>query len=79
VSNVGIILIVLAVGSLAIWWVRDLRHGRRARQLVPAPSEDDDAVDDESAVVDLDDPVVTGFFATPPPEYEEPESLQRRP
>ncbi len=79
VSNVGIILIVLAVVSLAIWWVRDLRHGRRARQLVPSPSEDDDAADDESVVVDLDDPVVTGFFATAPPEYEEPESLQRRP
>jgi hypothetical protein len=40
VSGVGVILIVLAIISLGIWWVRDLRHGRRARQLVPPPEED---------------------------------------
>jgi hypothetical protein len=79
VSDVGIILIVLAVVSLAIWWVRDLRHGRRARQLVPAPTDDDDVAEDGTVVVDLNDPVVNGFFATPPPEFDEPESLQRRP
>jgi hypothetical protein len=39
VSGVGIILIALAAASLAIWWARDLRHGRRARRLVPAPGE----------------------------------------
>jgi hypothetical protein len=42
VSGVGIVLIAVALISLAIWWGRDLRHGRRARQLVPAPSEDED-------------------------------------
>jgi hypothetical protein len=40
VSGVGIILIALAVVSLAIWWVRDLRYGRRARRLVPPPGEE---------------------------------------
>jgi hypothetical protein len=40
VSGVGVVLIVLAIVSLGIWWVRDLRHGRRARQLVPAPEEE---------------------------------------
>jgi hypothetical protein len=40
VSGVGIVLIGLAVLSLGIWWARDLRYGRRARRLVPAPSED---------------------------------------
>jgi Family of unknown function (DUF6049) len=61
VSGVGIVLIVLAVVSLAIWWIRDLRHGRRARRLVPAPAEEDE-----------DDPVVSAFFSTPPPEYDKP-------
>jgi hypothetical protein len=40
VSGVGIVLIVLAVLSLAVWWGRDLHHGRRARQLVPAPVDE---------------------------------------
>jgi hypothetical protein len=42
VSGVGIVLIVVAVVSLGLWWARDLRHGRRARQLVPAPGDDGD-------------------------------------
>lgn len=62
VSGVGIVLIVLAAVSLAIWWARDLRHGRRARRLVPAPDFDEEkgAADD----------VVDDFFATPGPDYE---------
>ena len=51
VSGVGIILIVLAVLSLAVWWARDLHHGRRARRLVPAPADDtavEDTADDGS-------------------------------
>lgn len=35
VSDVGIALIVIATASLAAWWVRDLRHGRRAARLMP--------------------------------------------
>jgi Family of unknown function (DUF6049) len=61
ISNVGIVLIVVTLLSLAIWWVRDLRHGRRARQLVPSPI----ATDDETLTAD---PVVDAFFAQPPPE-----------
>ncbi|HSS09064.1 MAG TPA: murein biosynthesis integral membrane protein MurJ [Acidimicrobiales bacterium] len=34
-SGVGIILSVGAALLLLMWWVRDLRHGRRARRLVP--------------------------------------------
>jgi putative peptidoglycan lipid II flippase len=36
-SGVGILLSIGAAFLLAIWWIRDLRHGRRARGLVPAP------------------------------------------
>ncbi|HEX4862881.1 MAG TPA: hypothetical protein VFV02_02340, partial [Acidimicrobiales bacterium] len=61
VSNVGVILIVLAVASLAIWWARDLRHGRRARKLVPPPTFDEHQFSD--------DPAVREFFENPPPGY----------
>jgi hypothetical protein len=40
VSGVGVVLILVAIISLAIWWIRDLRHGRRARRLVPAPPDE---------------------------------------
>lgn len=64
VSGVGVVLIVVAVLSLAVWWGRDLRHGRRADRLVPAPVDD---ADDSDTVVS--DPVVDDFFSQPPPEY----------
>jgi hypothetical protein len=54
VSGVGVVLILLAIVSLAIWWIRDLRHGRRARRLVPAPP-DDPASPDEDVVGDSED------------------------
>lgn len=61
VSGVGIILIIVAVLSLAVWWGRDLRHGRRPGKLAPAPGEDE---------VDLGgDPVVHEFFQSEPPQY----------
>ena len=43
VSLVAIILMIGALLFLGVWWVRDRRHGRRARQLVdpPMPSTDD--------------------------------------
>jgi len=63
VSGVGVILIILAVLSLALWWGRDLRHGRRARRLVPAPGED------EPELL-VDDPVVREFFEKPPPGFD---------
>ncbi|HEX3426951.1 MAG TPA: murein biosynthesis integral membrane protein MurJ [Acidimicrobiales bacterium] len=34
-SGVGVILSILAVLLLAVWWLRDVRHSRRARRLVP--------------------------------------------
>jgi hypothetical protein len=46
VSGVGVVLIVVAIVGLAIWWVRDVRHGRRDRQLVPAPDEEANAEND---------------------------------
>lgn len=43
VSGVGVVIIVVALLSLAIWWARDLRHGRRPRRLAPAPDSESDA------------------------------------
>lgn len=62
VSSVGIIVGVVAVLSLLVWWVRDLRHGRRPRKLAPPPGDDPDAV--ATLGEDLD-----GFFSSPPPEW----------
>lgn len=67
VSGVGLILIIVAVLSLAVWWGRDLHHGRRPGKLAPAPDSDSDGDDEE---VDLGaDPVVHEFFKTEPPHY----------
>ena len=43
VSGAGVVLIVVAFVSLAVWWVRDLRHGRRPRGMAPSPIEEADA------------------------------------
>ena len=56
VSGVGVVLIGLAVVSLAIWWARDLHHGRRARRLVPSPID-----------LHVEDDAVEEFFRQPPP------------
>jgi Family of unknown function (DUF6049) len=75
ISGVGVVVIVLAVLSLAIWWVRDLRRGRRRRQLVPAPVEPggDDGPDGPGPAAPVSgDPVVDDFFTRPPPEYDRP-------
>jgi hypothetical protein len=71
VSNAGVILIVLAVASLAIWWARDLRHGRRARKLVPPPVFDEPQLSD--------DPAVRDFFDKPPPGYTKEDDSPARP
>ena len=39
-SGVAIILAILAAVSLAVWWGRDLRRGRRRRGLIPSPFDD---------------------------------------
>jgi hypothetical protein len=78
ISGVGVVLIVLAVVSLGVWWVRDLRHGRRARRLVPAPmdprivTDTDPGAHSEATDPVSEDPVVNEFFAKPPPDYREP-------
>jgi hypothetical protein len=74
ISGVGVVVIVLAVVSLAVWWVRDLRRGRRPRQLVPAPVDPgEDGTDGTvEATAMSGDPVVDDFFTRPPPEYDQP-------
>lgn len=52
VSGVGVILIAVAVLSLAIWWARDLRHGRRPRGMVPAPAAEPESTDAMSPIGD---------------------------
>jgi hypothetical protein len=54
VSGVGIILIAVAVVSLAIWWGRDLRYGRRARRLVPAPGEEGEYAEGDGSAEDFE-------------------------
>ncbi len=41
ISDVGYILIGGAGLFLAVWWVRNARHGRRAKRLVPRPADDE--------------------------------------
>jgi hypothetical protein len=88
VSGVGVVLIVVAIVFLAIWWARDLRHGRRARQLVPAPGDEgeDDSVDHGPGDVANgratgapgdSDPLVRDFFSTPAPTYRDRPSKPR--
>ena len=65
-SGVGIVLSIGAALLLALWWGRDLHHGRRARQLVPAGVEGSDGGD---GVVPPDDAVDDDFdlpWPTPP-------------
>ena len=40
ISDVGWFLMVGAALFLGIWWVRNARHGRRARRLIPRPDDD---------------------------------------
>ena len=47
VSGVAIILAILAAVSLAVWWGRDLRRGRRRRGLIPSPFDDASSDADE--------------------------------
>ena len=91
VSGVGVVILILAIVSLAIWWIRDLRHGRRARQLMPAPGDDGEECGDGTLVVPEEGlpeqpPVVSDpeafdpvgdFFSTPAPDYDEGRSRPR--
>jgi hypothetical protein len=53
VSFAGWVLIFGAGFLLAIWWIRDARNGRRARQLVSRPDDGDVDEDDRSADLPL--------------------------
>jgi hypothetical protein len=59
VSGVGVVLIILAFVGLAYWWIRNIRHGRRARQLI-------EPVDPNAA-----EAVVEGTLS-PPPQSPDP-------
>lgn len=59
VSGAAIVIIVAGLAGLAIWWVRDLRRGRRPKGLVPAPE-----AEPEPAPAEFDE-----FFDQPPPEF----------
>ncbi len=48
--DVGLVVIIAAALFLLVWWLRNARHGRRARQLVPRPVDDDDTDDTQPAV-----------------------------
>ncbi|MDQ2754264.1 MAG: DUF6049 family protein [Actinomycetota bacterium] len=82
-SGVGVILIVVAGLSLALWWFGNARHGRRAHELIPVP---DPEMQPLAAPAALGAPVgapaqpgvapgtatpeiVAEFFASPPPAY----------
>jgi Family of unknown function (DUF6049) len=41
IGDVAVVLMVGAALFLAVWWVRNARHGRRARRLVPKPPDDE--------------------------------------
>ena len=61
ISDVGWFLMVGAALFLGIWWVRNARHGRRARRLIPRPDDDPASADPVST-----GPVSTGPVSTGP-------------
>ena len=68
ISDVGWFLMVGAALFLGIWWVRNARHGRRARRLIPRPDDDPAPADPAST-----GPISTGSgpVAPDPPEQHE--------
>ncbi|HET6874435.1 MAG TPA: hypothetical protein VFH70_06630, partial [Acidimicrobiales bacterium] len=61
VSAAAIVLIALALLGLAIWWVRDVRRGRRPKGMVPSP--------DAGLELETGDPDLDEFFNRAPPAY----------
>jgi Family of unknown function (DUF6049) len=91
VSGVGIVLMAVAVVGLGLWWAHDRRHGRRARQLVPAPGADQDEedaahgaagpVDDGlggDAVSEEPGPVVSDALTAPTRAWQQPHTGPRQ-
>jgi len=79
VSSVGVVLIVGAALLLGVWWVRDIRHGRRAHELVPHPGDDEYGSGAAPAIppswVEPSD-VINEFFDTPPPDLPRPSGFR---
>ncbi|MDQ2725624.1 MAG: DUF6049 family protein, partial [Actinomycetota bacterium] len=65
-SGVGVILIVVAALALAYWWVRNIRHGRRARDLIPVDVDGHRVM--EEGVPEPGAAAVTPAESVPPPE-----------
>jgi hypothetical protein len=63
VSGVAVVLIIVALLALVLWWGRDLRRGRRPKDMVPAP------VAEPALNGSLGDPDVDSFFDRPPPDF----------
>lgn len=63
-SGVGVILIVVAALALGFWWVRNIRHGRRARDLVPADVDEDVLAD--AVASDVAPPLIAPSLTAPP-------------
>ncbi len=91
VSGVGIVLMAVAVVSLGLWWARARRHGRRARQLVPAPGadpEEEGAANGAAGSVDGDlggdavseerGPVVRDVVTAPATTWQQPHTGPRQ-
>lgn len=81
VSDVAVVLMVGAAILLGVWWVRDRRHGRRARQLVDPPS-DESTEEEMSEVPDapggqVGPPQVVGQAPTTVPAVAVPELAKR--
>ncbi|MDQ1429192.1 MAG: putative peptidoglycan lipid flippase, partial [Acidimicrobiaceae bacterium] len=65
-SGVGVFLSIGAVALLAVWWVRDVVHGRRARRLVPKRFDGLGAGQFEFAGAEIDDGLnPVGFWGPP--------------
>lgn len=64
--DVGLVLIVGAALFLVVWWARNARHGRRARQLVPAEADDDAGHEGGPAHEDAGDDVTAPLPGPPP-------------
>jgi hypothetical protein len=72
VSFVGLVLMVGAGLFLGVWWFRNIRHGRRARRLIPPPG--DDPGDGGAGGDDPD-----GTAPAPPPPCPDPQEAPVRP
>lgn len=67
VSVVALVLMIGAVILLAVWWVRDRRHGRRARELVQPPQDTQDELAGDGDGPEYSPPAGADSRGQPPP------------